>query len=838
LQPICNRGLIKTGLSSFIRREIEDMKLSRNWLSRYIDLPMSDDKLSEILTTIGLEVEGIEQIESVKGGLAGIVVGRVLTCGKHPGADKLSVTTVDLGNGDTPVQIVCGAPNVTAGINVLVATVGTTLYGEDGKAFKIKKGKIRGEASLGMICAEDELGLGQRSDGIMILPGDVPAGTLGSDFIDLDNDTVYDIGLTPNRSDATFHIGSARDVASYLTFHSGEIVDVKMPDTSAFKTENTTLEFEVEVIDKVACPRYSGITISNVKMGPSPGWMQKYLNAIDVKPINVIVDITNFVLHEMGQPLHAFDADKIPSKKIVVKKLAEGTEFKALDESTRKLNADDLMICDGNGNGLCIAGVFGGLESGVTDETANIFLESAHFNAGNIRRTSTRHLLRTDAAKVYEKGSDPNVTVAALKRAAQLMVELAGGIITSKIIDEYPTEIKPVEIHLKYQKVTDMFGVELPKDEIHSILRAMNMKMSSVGDDSIKVMVPTDKADVTRDVDLVEELMRIYGFNKIPIPTKVQSTISYKEHPDRVAVRNLLSNHLAAQGFYEMMGLSLIESKHYVHQTEIDNSEFVYINNTSNIHLDIMRPEMMRSGLLSVLHNHNRQQLDVRLFELGKSYRSVNEDFKETEYLTLFMSGKRYGESWMVNAKEPVDYFDIKRYVHSVCSRLGIQKYQVSELENDSRFQYGLSYHRGKDEIVRFGAVQGEISDKMGLKTNTYYAEFNMDMIIKTLAKGIKVIEPSKFPNSRRDLAVVVDKSIGFADLKKMARSADKKLLKEINLFDVYIDEDRLGKAKKSYAISYMFEDATKTLKDKDVDKIMNKIMNSYEHQLSAEIRR
>lgn len=814
------------------------MKLSRNWLSRYIDLPMSDDKLSEILTIIGLEVEGMEQIESVKGGLAGIVVGEVLTCGKHSGADKLSVTTVDLGDGEEPVQIVCGAPNVQAGIKVLVATVGTTLYDADGGSFKIKKGKIRGEASLGMICAEDELGLGQSHDGIMILPNDVPAGTKGSDYIDLDNDTVYDIGLTPNRSDATFHIGAARDVAAYLTFHTGEGVDVKMPDSSSFKTDNTTLEFDVEVEDKVACPRYSGVTISGVTIGQSPDWMQKHLNAIGVRPINVVVDITNFVLHEMGQPLHAFDADKIPSKKIVVKKLEDGTEFQALDETTRKLNADDLMICDGDGNALCIAGVFGGLSSGVTDDTTNIFLESAHFNASNIRRTSTRHLLRTDAAKVYEKGSDPNVTVTALKRAAQLMVELAGGTITSEIIDVYPKEIKPVEIHLKYQKVTDMFGVEITKDEIHAILRAMNMEISSVGDSSIKVKVPTDKADVTRDVDLVEELMRIYGFNKIPIPTKVQSTISYKQHPDRMAVRNLVSDHLAAQGFYEMMGLSLIESNHYADQSDIDSAEFVYINNTSNIHLDIMRPEMMRSGLISVLHNHNRQQLDVRLFELGKSYRAAGDEYIEREHLTLFISGKRYGESWMTNAKESVNYFDIKRYVHSVCNRLGILKYQVSEIEGDSRFQYGLSYHRGKDEIVKFGAVNGDIAEKMGLKTDTYYAEFDMDMIIKSLARNIKVVEPSKFPNSRRDLAVVVDKAVAFADLEKMARSADKKLLKEINLFDVYIDEERLGKDKKSYAISYMFEDASKTLKDKDVDKIMKKIMGSYEHQLGAEIRK
>lgn len=799
---------------------------------------MSDTELSDILTTIGLEVEGMEQIESIKGGLKGIVVGHVLTCGKHAGADKLSVTTVDLGNGEDPVQIVCGAPNVSADQKVLVATVGTTLYGEDGAPWKIKKGKIRGEVSMGMICAEDELGLGHSHDGIMVLPQEVEAGTLASDYIQLDNDIVYDIGLTPNRSDATFHIGVARDLKSYLEYHNEETVDIKMPSTSDWKVDNNTLEFKVEVKDKEACPRYSGVTISGVTVGQSPEWMQKHLKAIDVRPINVIVDVTNFVLHEMGQPLHAFDADKIPDKKIVVEQLAEGTEFKALDETTRKLSAEDLMICDDKGNGLCIAGVFGGISSGVTEDTKNIFLESAHFEAGSIRRTSTRHLLRTDAAKVYEKGSDPNVTVTALKRAALLIKELAGGSITSEIIDIYTNEIKPREIHLHYDKVSEMFGTEISKDEVHSILRGMNMQIKNVDNESIVVKVPTDKADVTRDVDLIEELMRIYGFNKIPIPTKVQSTISYKQHPDRVHVRNLLSDHLAAQGFYEMMGLSLIESRHYADQSDIDASQFVYINNTSNIHLDIMRPEMMRSGLLSVLHNHNRQQIDVRLFELGKSYQTDGDDYIETEYITLLMSGKRYGESWMTNGKEAVDYFDIKRYTHSVLSRLGIDKYQISEIEGDSRFQYGLLYHRGKQVICKFGAVHGAIADKMGLKADTYYAELPLDSLIKALAKEIKVIEPSKFPRSRRDLALVVDKGATFADMQKIALGTDKKLLKEVALFDVYADESRLGAGKKSYAISYLFGDDSKTLKDKDVDKIMNKMIQKYESELGAEIRK
>lgn len=814
------------------------MKLSRNWLSQYTDLPMSDQELSEILTTIGLEVEGMEHIESVKGGLQGIVVGHVLTCDKHPDADKLSLTTVDLGNGEEAVQIVCGAPNVAAGQKVLVATVGTTLYNEEGEPWKIKKGKIRGQVSMGMICAEDELGLGKSHDGIMVLPEDVAAGTLAKDYIQLDNDTVYDIGLTPNRSDATSQLGSAKDVAAYLSFHNKNTHAVRKPSLNDFKVEHKSLTFDVEIKDTEACPRYSGLTITGLKIAESPEWMQRRLNAIGVRPINNVVDITNYVLHEMGQPLHAFDADKIPSKKIVVQKLASDTKFTTLDEVERKLHAEDLMICDGDNNGLCIAGVFGGMGSGVTDDTVNIFLESAHFEAGSIRRTSTRHLLRTDAAKVYEKGSDPNITVNALKRAALLMEELAGGTISSEIIDIYPQTIKPKEIQLKYQAVSDMFGVEVSQDDIHNILRAMNMGIKSVSSESILVQVPTDKADVTREVDLLEELMRIYGFNNIPIPTKVQSTISYKQYPDKVAVRNLLSDHLAAMGMYEMMGLSLIESKYYQDNEQIADSELVYINNTSNIHLNIMRPEMMRSGMLSVVHNHNRQQLDVRLFELGKSYKKHEDSFVETEYLTLFLSGNRYAESWMTDSKQMIDFYDLKRTVHSVLGRLGIHKYQVKEITEDNRWLYGMTYHRGKDEICSFGAVHPDIASQMGAKTDVYYAELRMDMLLKALNKEVQVTEPSKYPSSRRDLALVVDKSASYAEMEKIARATDKKLLKDINLFDVYADESRLGEGKKSYAISYIFEDDSKTLKDKEVDKIMNKMIQRYESELGAEIRK
>jgi len=811
------------------------MKTSLSWLKKYVDLDLEINELSEILTTIGLEIEGVDEVEMIEGGLRGVVVGHVKTCEKHPDADKLSLTTVNVG-GESDLQIVCGAPNVAEGQKVLVATIGTTLYNGD-EPWKIKKGKIRGQVSEGMICAEDELGLGSSHDGIMVLPDDSKIGMAAAEYFDIESDTVFDIGLTPNRSDATSHLGVAKDVCAYLKINHGYTKDVKEPDVSNFSVAYNSFPIDVEVKDKEACPRYSGLTLTGVKVGESPDWMQKHLTAIGVRPISNIVDITNFVLHELGQPLHAFDADKIAGKKIVVKKAEKGEKFLSLDEKERSLHEEDLMICDGYEKGMCIAGVFGGLNSGVTDTTTNIFLESAHFNAGNTRRTSTRHLLRTDAAKVFEKGSDPNITVFALKRAAQLMVEYADATIASDIVDIYPTEIKPKEITLSYSKVKRLIGTDITPEEIHNILRAMEMEITPVNDEQIIVNVPTNKADVIRDVDLVEEILRIYGFNKIPIPTKVSSTLSFSEYPSKRKIKETVANHLAGQGYNEMMGLSLIESKKYEEIYPLDEASFVYINNTSNIHLDIMRPELMLSGLTSVLHNHNRQQHDVRLFEYGKSYLKTEDDFQETEYLTVFISGKRRLESWRHDFKPAVDFFDIKNAVNAVLERLGISGFQMSESE-DKRFSYGLQYHRGPATLAEFGEVDSSILSKMGFKTSVFYAEIPVKMLVKS-AKNVKntVSEISKYPSVRRDLALVVDKNIKFEDIQKLAVKADKKILKDINLFDVYTNEEHVGKGKKSYAVSYLFEDTTQTLKDGAVDKVMKKLMGSYTHQLGAVIR-
>ncbi|MFT6334964.1 MAG: phenylalanyl-tRNA synthetase beta chain [Saprospiraceae bacterium] len=812
------------------------MKTSLSWLKRYIDIDLSIEDLSEVLTTIGLEVEGIDEVELIEGGLKGVVVGEVRTCEKHPDADKLNVTTVNIG-GEEDLQIVCGAPNCAAGEKVLVATLGTILYNAD-EPWKIKKGKIRGQLSEGMLCAEDELGLGAGHDGILLLPKETKVGTPAAEYYNIESDTVFDIGLTPNRSDATSHLGVAKDLCAYLKINNNYTKDTKEPDISAFSVAYSSYPIAVDVMDKVACPRYSGVTLTGVKVGESPEWMQNYLKAIGVRPLSNIVDITNFVLHEFGQPLHAFDADKITGKKIIVQKAKTGDKFLSLDESERTLNEGDLMICDGEGKGMCIAGVFGGLNSGVTESTTNIFLESAHFEAGDIRRTSTRHLLRTDAAKVYEKGSDPNITVTALKRAALLMVKYADATISSEIVDIYPTEIKPREITLSYEKVNRLIGTTITPEEIHNILRAMDMEITPLNEGQIRVYVPTNKADVLRDVDLVEEILRIYGFNKIPIPTKVSSTLSFTEFPSKRKIKETIADYLSAQGLNEMMGLSLIESKNYREILPIEDTELVYINNTSNIHLDIMRPEMMVSGLLSVLHNHNRQQQDVRLYEYGKCYRKTAEDFEETEYLTIFLSGKRRSESWRHDFKAQVDFFDLKKTVNSALGRLGITGYQVAESEDD-RFVYGLKYHRGPSTLVEFGEVNGEILSKLGIKSKVYYAEIPVKALVKA-GKGVKntVKVISKYPSMRRDLALVVDKGVKFEEIQKIATKVDKKLLQDINLFDVYTNEEHLGKDKKSYAVSYLFEDVTKTLNDKDVDKVMKKMIGSYEHQLGAEIRK
>ncbi len=811
------------------------MKLSRNWLERYLKVPYSDDELSEMLTTIGLEVEGVEYIESIKGGLEGVVVGHVLTCEKHPDADKLSITTVDVGE-DEVLNIVCGAPNVAAGQKVLVATVGTTLYTEDG-SFKIKKSKIRGQESAGMICAKDELGLGSDHSGIIVLEDNASVGKSAAELYDMTTDTVFDIGLTPNRSDATSQFGVAKDLNAYIRINKKDLLDLKEPNSSEFHVNNTADKFYVEVLNSIACPRYTGVVINNITIGPSPEWMQKLLRSVGVKPINNVVDISNYILHELGQPLHAFDADKIIDSKILVKNLPVGTKFEALDDRVFELKADDLIICDGDSNGLCIGGVFGGKNSGVNATTTKIFLESAYFDAGTIRKTSMGHNLRTDAAKVYEKGADPNLCLLALKRAAALICEYSGGVVSSEIIDIYPKEIKPLEIRVRYNKINETVGHTLEESQVHDILNALDMEISPLDQDSIKVKVPTNKFDVTREIDIIEEILRIYGFNSVPIPTVVKSTINYSDDINKNEIKNFIGNKLSSVGMNEMMGLSLMESRNILDWTNVPKENLVIINNTSNVHLDAMRPDMLTSGALSVMHNINRQQQSLKLFEFGNTYINESGDFIEEEFLTIFISGNETELSWTQKEKK-ADYYSIKRAAHIVIDSLGLSGYQVKE-NSDARLSYGLEYHRGPLSFVKYGEVNPKLLNKIGIKQKVFYAEFPINVLLTCLKNtSVSINEISKFPQVKRDLSLVLDKKVTFDQVEQIAGKTIKSNLVDLTLFDVFESEEHLGANKKSYAISFTFEDQQKTLEDKDIEGWMSKLINQYESKLGANIRK
>ena len=815
------------------------MRVSLNWLKTYIDIELSPEKVGEILTEIGLEVEGMEVIESIPGGLAGIVVGEVKTCGRHPNADKLSVTTVDIGL-DRELPIVCGAPNVAAGQKVLIATVGTTLHPITGDPLQIKKSKIRGETSEGMICAEDEIGVGHSHEGIMVLPTDTKIGTPARDIFNLQTDYVYEIGLTPNRSDATNHLGVAKDLAAALKINYHLEEGVKMPDIKAFKVDNESAPIEVVVENTDACPRYAGLTISDITIKESPDWLKQRLQAVGVRPINNIVDITNFVLHELGQPLHAFDLSAITNGQVLVKTLPEGSVFKTLDEVDRKLSNTDLMICDGQSKGMCIAGVFGGAQSGVKESTTQIFLESAHFNPKWVRKTSMHYNLRTDAAKVFEKGSDPNVVVYALKRAALLIKELGGGQISSPIIDLYPQPIAPKKIKVRYSRINQLIGVHMSKEEIHQILEAMEMQIEAIDDHQFEVAIPTNKADVLREVDVIEEVLRIYGFNKVPLDQKLTTSMAVAEHPDPTQIKAVIGDLLASRGVNEIMAVSLTESRYFNSgQFGIQPSQLVYVNNTSNMHLDIMRPTMLISGLEAVLHNQNRQQSDLKLFEFGKAYQKDDQgNISETHHLSIFLTGSRWGESWLFDGQQQNTFYSLKAFVAIVLGRLGVQGYQADEEQNPV-FSYGMRYFRGPQQLVSFGKVEATILRNLDIRGDVFYADFNWEALLKAAKKNRILFEPlNKFPSTRRDLALVVENSTKFSDIVAIAKKQGKKLLKDINLFDVYRNEEQLGPGKKSYAISCLFEDPSKTLKDKDVDKVMNKMIGAYESQLGAIIRR
>lgn len=826
------------------------MKVSLNWLKQYVEVKESKEEVSDILTNIGLEVEGMEIYETIKGSLAGLVIGQMLTCQKHPGADKLSVTTVDVG-AEAPLQIVCGAPNApqAVGKKVVVATIGATLYTPEGESFKIKKGKIRGEESFGMICAEDEIGLGSSHDGIMIIEDEnattgMPAAAYFTKQVI--TDVVYEIGLTPNRSDATGHLGTAFDLAAALKTNYQDQGTFTQPDTSAFKVDNNNLSIEVEVENLEACPRYAGVCIEGVTIKESPSWIQNHLKAIGIEPKNNVVDITNYVLHELGQPLHAFDYDQIKGKKVVVKNLADKTKFTTLDDIERTLSQEDLMICDGEGNGMCIAGVFGGSQSGVSDATVNIFLESAFFNAISIRRSSMRHLLRTDAATRFEKGVDPNAILYALKRAALLIQEYAGGTIASEVVDIYPTPVERAQVTVRFDKITNLIGADIPKEDIKTILGYLDMNILEETAEALSIDIPTNKVDVTRDADVIEEILRIYGYNKVATPTTVNSVLSFAPSPNPFKVRNLIADLLTSSGFNEMMATSMTRSEYYKKHLPQDEDSLVYVNNTSNQHLDLMRPSMLFSGLEAIVHNQNRQSQDLKLYEFGKTYfKKVidgegNRDYFEQQHITLFLTGQRHAENWHNPKGAKVSFYTLKAYVEHVMTRLGIlpQSVQCSPIKDDI-FTYGLKYHRGKQEIVRFGRLDGNIALGMGIKQEVFYADFDFDIILQVLKKHKMKYQPlSKYPAVRRDLALVLDKQVGYNDILSIAVKTGGKQLQATNLFDVYENEEHVGTGKKSCSVSFIFQDYNKTLKDKDIDKVMSKLIATYEKKLNALIRK
>ncbi len=815
------------------------MKISYNWLKNYINTDLSVEEVSKILTDTGLEVEGIEEFESVKGGLKGLVIGQVTSCAKHPNADKLSVTTVNVG-GENELPIVCGAPNVAEGQKVVIATVGTTLYSGD-ESFKIKKAKMRGEPSEGMICAEDEIGLGTSHDGIMVLDDSAVIGTPAKEYFKIESDTVFEIGLTPNRIDGASHIGTARDLAAYLS--QTKKTELIKPSVDDFKVDNNNLPIEIIVEDKEACPRYTGVTVSNVTVGPSPEWLQHRLKAIGLNPINNLVDISNFVLHETGQPLHFFDADQIEGNKVIVKTLPNETPFVTLDEAERKLSDKDLMICNEK-NGMCIAGVFGGIKSGVTESTKNVFIESAHFNSVYVRKTAKRHDLHTDASFRFERGSDPNITVYALKRAALLIKEIAGGEISSEIIDVYPEKVEDYKVELTFKNLKRLIGKEIEKEKVKSILESLDIKIISEDDEKLNLEVPTYRVDVQREADVIEEVLRIYGYNNVEISEHVNSSLSYSPKPDKEQIQNTISDILSANGFNEIMCNSLTKADYYNDLESYKASNLVKIFNPLSNDLNVMRQTLLFGGLESVAYNRNRRNTDLKLYEFGNNYSLKDSDsenplkkYNEEKHLALFITGNKNDESWIIK-EEPSSFYLLKTYVENILEKLGFDLNQM--LSNETKldlFTEGLSYEYNKKQVVNFGILNKKLLKNFDIDAPVYFAEFNWDAVVKLSAKNsIRYTEIPKYPEVRRDLALLLDQSVKFGDIKNLAYQSERKLLKKVSLFDVY-EGEKLGENKKSYAVSFVLQDENKTLTDKQIDKIMNNFIRVFEKELNAQIR-
>ena len=779
-------------------------------------------ELSLILTDIGLEVESVDKVQPIVGGLEGLLIGKVMTCVQHPNADRLRVTTVDVG-GPELLQIVCGAPNVAEGQKVVVATVGTTVYPNEGEPFKINKSKIRGEVSEGMLCAEDEIGLGGSHAGIMVLDDSTQIGIAAKDHFKMEDDFVFEIGLTPNRADAASHLGVARDLSAY--FRSS----IQMPQVEAFQVSDESLSIPVRVEDESACPRYSSVTISGVTVKSSPDWLQDRLKVIGIRPINNIVDITNFVLHDLGQPLHAFDADQIKGS-VIVKKCAEGTPFVTLDGVARTLSSEDLMICDEEGP-MTIAGVYGGKNSGVTDQTKNIFLESAYFNAVSVRKTAKRHGLKTDSSFRYERGTDPEITVYALKRAALLIQELGGGTISSQVGDLYPNPINPFEVAVSYANIQSLIGVQIPEAQIREIIEALGMRVSAETDGGLALQVPAYKVDVTRECDVTEEVLRIYGYNNIPIPTKVNASLSYGVKPNPEFTQHVIADMLTANGFLEIWCNSLTKAAYSKNEDEA-----VKILNPLSADLNVMRQSLLMPALESVAYNQNRKSPDLKLYEFGKTYHLINEKYVERPRLLVLISGNLETEQWNQKPRA-VSFYHLKSTVDAVMGRFGLSTFQVEEVA-DENFAYGLKYFRGDKAIVTFGAATAKDRKTADVDKDIFYADFDWALLMDMVKKN-KIVnkEIPKYPAVRRDLSMYVDLAVTFEDLKGIAFKTEKKLIKNIQVFDVYLG-DKIPEGKKSYALSFTLQDENQTLTDKQIDAVMQKIISNLAQTAKAEIRK
>lgn len=819
------------------------MNISYNWLKQYINIDVTPDDLSKALTSIGLEVGSVEEVQTIKGGLEGLIIGEVLTCGVHENSDHLHVTTVNVGTGE-PLQIVCGAPNVAAGQKVVVATVGTKLYSGD-ESFSIKRSKIRGVESLGMICAEDEIGIGTSHDGIIVLPADAQVGMLARDYYGIKSDTLLEVDITPNRIDAASHFGVARDLAAFFALKD-KTVKLLKPSVDAFAVQNTNLNIPVTVENTEACPRYSAVTISGVKVTESPDWLKDRLQIIGLRPINNIVDVTNFVLHELGQPLHAFDADKIKGGEVRVKNLPEGTPFTTLDGIERKLNAADLMICDAE-EAMCIGGIFGGLHSGVTETTQNVFLESAYFNPVTIRKTARRFGLNTDASFRFERGCDPTNTLYVLKRCALLIQEVAGGQISSEIVDVYPEEVKPFVVELSLHKVNTLIGKEIGEENIKAILTALGMKIVSKTDETYLLHVPAYRVDVQRDVDVIEDILRIYGYNNVEIGDTLKSNLSFGTKPDSYRLQNLIAEQLTAQGFNEVLNNSLTKGAYYNDITSFPAAHCVKMLNPLSSDLNVMRQTLFFGGMDNINRNINRKNADLKFYEFGNCYYYHAENKKEGEslaaysedfHLSLWITGNKRAQSWTA-ADEKSTVYELKAYLENIFRRLGIElrKLVTGEYADDLLSEAMTIYSRSGKKLAVYGIVHPKIRKVMDIDAEVFYADLNWDAVLTELGEHVvRYTEIPKFPEVKRDLALLIDTNVTFAEIEKIAYETERKLLKSVNLFDVY-EGKNLEAGKKSYAVSFVLQDETKTLTDGQIEPVMKKLQQNFETKLGAKLR-